>query len=444
MAPLSILRVWVMLAIASSFIMYQLYLFFKDTSKTDRLLYEKYTPIFRTKKKSTSTHPHIEPQWSEVVQSTATANEEANNPIFTHRSEPSNNFSDATGKFYDFQDLNAVTDKAISAIRNVSRRVRRKNRIVATKPMSDSSDERKRCNLPADLGPINATTSVISLGTVEKRNPLVKLGGRYTPSNCSARNRVAIIVPYRDREENLATFLNHMHPFLIKQQLDYGIFVVEQTGTREFNRGKLMNVGFIEAGGWECYIFHDVDLLPLDHRNVYSCPSARHPRLYDAIVEGNDLRAILKGNFGGVAAVTVEQFANANGYSNGYWGWGGEDNDLYYRLIASGYTISQYGSAVARYKALQHSRMPRNHRRYRLLLQTMKAFQMDGLSTLEYRLVSKTQHKLFTKIVVNVDHSYQEIQELFQEDNNFKDIQAVYVRSTKRRSGSATNTIFYF
>jgi hypothetical protein len=42
-----------------------------------------------------------------------------------------------------------------------------------------------------------------------------------------------------------------------------------------FNRAKLMNVGFVEASrmySWQCYIFHDVDLLPEDDRNLYSCP----------------------------------------------------------------------------------------------------------------------------------------------------------------------------
>lgn len=52
-------------------------------------------------------------------------------------------------------------------------------------------------------------------------------------------------------------------------------------GTNDFNRAKLMNVGFVESqklkkGGWQCFIFHDIDLLPLDTRNLYSCP--RQPR----------------------------------------------------------------------------------------------------------------------------------------------------------------------
>lgn len=63
---------------------------------------------------------------------------------------------------------------------------------------------------------------------------------------------------------------------LTRQQLDYGIFVIEQAENETFNRAKLMNVGYMEANkiyNWQCFIFHDVDLLPEDDRNLYSCPA---------------------------------------------------------------------------------------------------------------------------------------------------------------------------
>ncbi len=53
-------------------------------------------------------------------------------------------------------------------------------------------------------------------------------GGRWHPQSCVARDRVAIIIPYRDRDEHLRIFLAHIHPFLQKQLIDYTIFIVEQ------------------------------------------------------------------------------------------------------------------------------------------------------------------------------------------------------------------------
>jgi hypothetical protein len=56
------------------------------------------------------------------------------------------------------------------------------------------------------------------------------LGGRFRPSTCNPHNTLAIIVPYRQREFHLKVFLRYIHPFLMRQQLEYSVFVVEQSG----------------------------------------------------------------------------------------------------------------------------------------------------------------------------------------------------------------------
>lgn len=100
------------------------------------------------------------------------------------------------------------------------------------------------------------------------------VGGHWFPNTCQAEQRLAIIICYRNREIHLKLFLNNIHAFLKKQQLDYTIFVVNQHGKELFNRAALFNVGFLEAMklySFNCFIFHDVDLLPEDLRNVYRC-----------------------------------------------------------------------------------------------------------------------------------------------------------------------------
>lgn len=38
-------------------------------------------------------------------------------------------------------------------------------------------------------------------------------------------------------------------------------------------------------------------------------------------------------NFGGAITTTPEQFEKMNGFSNLFWGWGGEDDDFWNRLV---------------------------------------------------------------------------------------------------------------
>ncbi len=50
-------------------------------------------------------------------------------------------------------------------------------------------------------------------------------GGSYSPADCEARRRVAVVVPYRDRERHLSLLLHHLHPFLQRQQAEYQVNV---------------------------------------------------------------------------------------------------------------------------------------------------------------------------------------------------------------------------
>ncbi|XP_065429123.1 beta-1,4-galactosyltransferase 4 isoform X2 [Chrysemys picta bellii] len=113
----------------------------------------------------------------------------------------------------------------------------------------------------------------LTLEEVQKENPQVAKG-RHRPVECSALQRVAILIPHRNRETHLLYLLEHLHPFLQRQQLDYGIYVIHQAGNTKFNRAKLLNVGYLEAlkeENWDCFIFHDVDLVPENDFNMYTC-----------------------------------------------------------------------------------------------------------------------------------------------------------------------------
>lgn len=48
------------------------------------------------------------------------------------------------------------------------------------------------------------------------------------PDWCVARQRIAVIIPFRDRERHLDLFIRQVRPMLQRQLLDFTIFVVEQ------------------------------------------------------------------------------------------------------------------------------------------------------------------------------------------------------------------------
>ncbi|KAK0429053.1 hypothetical protein QR680_011162 [Steinernema hermaphroditum] len=260
---------------------------------------------------------------------------------------------------------------------------------------------------PPDLvGLIPVVMKALHLTELEKLYPRLEPGGYGQPSTCRTLHAVAIIVPFRDRNEHLRVFLRHMHSFLAKQQIAYTIFIVEQVAGETFNRGKLMNVGFVEAQkmcNWSCFIFHDVDLLPEDDRNLYTC--ADQPKHLSVAIDKFQYRGRGDFAFGGVTAMTKEQMAKMNGYSNDFWGWGGEDTDMYERLTLAGYNVSRFPAEIGRYKMIKHDRdrgNPVNKCRFELLGETKRRWRIDGLSNLNYTRVEFTRQHLYMNVTVKL------------------------------------------
>ncbi|KPP69905.1 beta-1,4-galactosyltransferase 3-like, partial [Scleropages formosus] len=229
------------------------------------------------------------------------------------------------------------------------------------------------CPLPSSLlvGPVSVRlSSPLSLEEIHKKNPLVSPGGHYRPPDCEPQHHTAIVVPYRNRPAHLRALLYHLHPFLQRQQLHYGIYIVHQVGNSTFNRAKLLNVGVREAlrdEEWGCIFLHDY--------------------------------------FGGVSAVTPDQYLRMNGFPNQYWGWGGEDDDIAARVRLSGMKIIRPSVAVGHYKMIKHrgdKGNEENPRRFDLLMRTRRNWRADGLNSLTYELLSKQLEPLYTNLSVDI------------------------------------------
>ncbi|XP_017486385.1 PREDICTED: beta-1,4-galactosyltransferase 2-like, partial [Rhagoletis zephyria] len=231
----------------------------------------------------------------------------------------------------------------------------------------------------------------------------VQVGGRYRPADCTPQYKVAIIVPYRDRDEHLRTFLFNIHPMLMRQNIEYGIFIVEQSGSDRFNRAKLMNVGFLEARNhldYDCFIFHDVDLIPEDDRNLYTCPE--QPRHMSVAIDKFRYRLPYKDLFGGVSALTREQFETVNGFSNEFWGWGGEDDDMSNRVRHHKFKITRYKPEIARYTMLKHQQDAPSAERYKKLYNGWRRYDSDGINSTKYQVLDTSFKKLYTWILVDI------------------------------------------
>ncbi|CAH2292909.1 beta-1,4-galactosyltransferase 1-like [Pelobates cultripes] len=309
---------------------------------------------------------------------------------------------------------------------------------------------RQQCFLS---GPINITISKnVSYELIISENPNVKSGGHWEPHNCTARQKLAIIIPFRNREPHLKIWLYYMHPFLQRQQAVYAVYVIEQTESGEkpkiffqFISGpgrrlqaKLINVGFTEAAkdyDYDCFIFSDVDIIPMDLRHLYRC--SKNPRHLANAVDKFNFTLLYETLFGGIVAFTKEQFLKINGFSNTFWGWGGEDDELYNRVMAAGMQIERQEQIIARSKMIFHHRDPGNegtgkkqtyskseslvslnaHARQEwsfkflasltrsdihLIHKAAERMSKDGLTSLSYNIIVRVEHKLFTKITVDI------------------------------------------
>nr|CAG4652136.1 EOG090X0CO7 [Triops cancriformis] len=152
---------------------------------------------------------------------------------------------------------------------------------------------------------------------------------------------LAVIVPFRERFEELLEFIPYMNNFLTAKNIRHEIIIVNQLGDYRFNRASLINVGYLFAkneSGSDYIAIHDVDLLPLNYELDYSYPS-KGP--YHVASPDLHPRYHYKTFVGGILLLTNADFEKVNGLSNRYWGWGLEDDELYVRMKNAGLKIQR-------------------------------------------------------------------------------------------------------
>lgn len=147
------------------------------------------------------------------------------------------------------------------------------------------------------------------------------------------KKKLGIIVPYRHREQQLPVFIEAVSEYLNRKGIPFEIIIVEQDDAKQFNRGMLLNIGFVYAKKYGCryVVFHDVDMLPIDVDYSYS-----ETPIHLATNFIGQTEDIFKEYFGGVTMFTTDDFTSIDGFSNKYWDWGYEDTDLLLRVKKQG------------------------------------------------------------------------------------------------------------
>lgn len=156
--------------------------------------------------------------------------------------------------------------------------------------------------------------------------------------------RGIIVVPYRDRAGHLARFRDAIKPYGLP------LVVVEQADNLPFNRAKLFNVFAKRLGGfYDYYVFHDVDMIPVNPD--YSYPEV--PTHIATMCSQFHYMMPYAEYFGGVTLFNKADFKAIDGYSNDFWGWGGEDDEMYRNVLRNGLEVNR---RWCRFESLPHNR----------------------------------------------------------------------------------------
>ncbi|XP_072022725.1 beta-1,4-galactosyltransferase 6-like [Amphiura filiformis] len=230
-------------------------------------------------------------------------------------------------------------------------------------------------------------------------------GGIWTPKECFPRWKVAIVFPYRDRAFHLPIIIRELTTMLQHQKLEFGFYVAEQANDLNFNRAMLMNVGFLEAlnfSKWDCFIFHDVDHVPLSDYNYYGCSGM--PRHFLSGADRWNYTILYSTLFGGMTGLTRSQVFQINGFPNVYWGWGGEDDEIRKRVKEAKLDITRAKGPTGYYNCIKHHHHSAPHmpERVHLLKHFKKRLHIDGLNNLQYRKPTITLSVLYTNISVDI------------------------------------------
>jgi hypothetical protein len=151
------------------------------------------------------------------------------------------------------------------------------------------------------------------------------------------KHKLGVCVPYRNREEHMNIFVPTISEFLTKAGIEHTIYLAHQCDDKLFNRGLMKNIAakYAFEDGCDYVVWHDIDMVPENDTCDYSYPTD-YPQHIAVSISQSDYCLKYEEYFGGAVLFTKEQVYATNGYSNDYWDWGMEDDDLFWRCAKEG------------------------------------------------------------------------------------------------------------
>lgn len=189
-----------------------------------------------------------------------------------------------------------------------------------------------------------------------------------------------IIIPYRDRQQHLTTFLAHMQ----ERMPDIPICLVEQEPGKPFNRARLLNIGAIQCPA-NYYIMHDVDMLPEFDGYL--------PSPFADVIQFASSKIQIKDYLGGVTMFTHPVFQKIGGYHNDYF-HRAEDNEMMFNLKRLRIPVLE---DHRKFKELPHERTKTEFVAALWNKAQQKRSEQNQLAHCEYKIINKD-------IIGNVTH----------------------------------------
>ena len=154
-------------------------------------------------------------------------------------------------------------------------------------------------------------------------------------------HKLGICIPYRNRKEHIERLVPHLSKQLTNQGIEHSFYIGHQVDDKLFNRGAMKNIAahYAFEDGCDYIAWHDVDMLSEENAD-YSYPEENPLHIATKLSKYN-YGMNYDQYFGGVVLFNKEQAYKTNGYSNDYWDWGQEDDDLFWRCYYEGMTTGR-------------------------------------------------------------------------------------------------------